>query len=360
MPEKREEKGFVSTFGLGFSFAGCFLGAGYVSGRELWQFFGKYGVWGFAGLAVSLVLLFLLGAVTLLLTFRSGETELSELVIPWELPRLKGFVSVFTLIFLFGITCIMTAGVSALAKQAFFLPKGPSGFAFSLLIAVLTLTGLEGMITAFSAIVPVLTVSTAALCIFACFRLPASTGLSNPGTSSSFGALLFSAVVYAAYNMYGSVAILAPFGERLKDRKTLWGGLLLGTLLLLLIAAPILIVLLLHPEMTGEELPMLAVAMALSPGLGRGFALLLFLAMLGTAFSCFLTAFTQIRELVPLFGRHERLSVFLLSLLLWFGSLFGFGRLIDLIYPVFGIIGSFFLACLVIKYRMFRKRRDDC
>ena len=36
---KRKE----SALRLGFTFAGCYLGAGYVSGQELWQFFGCFG-----------------------------------------------------------------------------------------------------------------------------------------------------------------------------------------------------------------------------------------------------------------------------------------------------------------------------
>ena len=43
---------------LAFTYIGCFLGAGFVSGQELWQFFGAFGVWGYVG--------FLLAAVNLI------------------------------------------------------------------------------------------------------------------------------------------------------------------------------------------------------------------------------------------------------------------------------------------------------
>ena len=33
----------ISARQLGAAFSGCFLGAGYVSGREMWQFFGRFG-----------------------------------------------------------------------------------------------------------------------------------------------------------------------------------------------------------------------------------------------------------------------------------------------------------------------------
>ena len=84
------KKGRVSAAGLGFTFAGCFLGAGYVSGRELWEFFGRFGVWGFA--------------------------------------------DVFTVFSLFGVSCIMTAGVGALAEQAFQLPTKACALVFALLV----------------------------------------------------------------------------------------------------------------------------------------------------------------------------------------------------------------------------------
>ena len=41
---------------LAFTYVGCFLGAGFVSGQELWQFFGAFGGLGFLGFAVAVAL----------------------------------------------------------------------------------------------------------------------------------------------------------------------------------------------------------------------------------------------------------------------------------------------------------------
>ena len=35
----------IKTFSLAFTYVGCFLGAGFISGQELWQFFGAFGNW---------------------------------------------------------------------------------------------------------------------------------------------------------------------------------------------------------------------------------------------------------------------------------------------------------------------------
>ena len=47
----------ISARQLGAAFSGCFLGAGYVSGREMWQFFGRFGPVGWLGLCLSIALL---------------------------------------------------------------------------------------------------------------------------------------------------------------------------------------------------------------------------------------------------------------------------------------------------------------
>ena len=44
----------INSLSLCLTFAGCFLGAGYVSGQELWQFFGAYGIGGIAGFIVAI------------------------------------------------------------------------------------------------------------------------------------------------------------------------------------------------------------------------------------------------------------------------------------------------------------------
>ena len=51
MPQK------IGTLRLALTFAGCFLGAGYVSGQELWQYFGAFGARGLLGLVLAVALL---------------------------------------------------------------------------------------------------------------------------------------------------------------------------------------------------------------------------------------------------------------------------------------------------------------
>lgn len=63
----------IGALRLGLTFAGCFLGAGYVSGQELWQYFGAFGAHGLLGLVLAIALLGGTGVVLLRLSARTGH-----------------------------------------------------------------------------------------------------------------------------------------------------------------------------------------------------------------------------------------------------------------------------------------------
>lgn len=102
---KRKE----SALRLGFTFAGCYLGAGYVSGQELWQFFGCFGWQGIAGLLLAVALSFFFGVLLLRLVQRTGCDQTDALVIRRPIPLLRDAVGLLQLFFLFGILVIMAA-----------------------------------------------------------------------------------------------------------------------------------------------------------------------------------------------------------------------------------------------------------
>lgn len=127
----------IGTLRLGLTFAGCFLGAGYVSGQELWQYFGAFGAHGLLGLALAIALLGGTGVLLLRLSARTGIEAMDALIVRADIPWLRTLVGVLTAALLFGVVCIMTAGI-VYAVLLFF---GMFGTSVSSLVAVLTYTG---------------------------------------------------------------------------------------------------------------------------------------------------------------------------------------------------------------------------
>lgn len=135
----------IGSFNLGLAFAGCFLGAGYVSGQELWQFFGSFGAKGVAGLLVAVALLFFTGIIMILLGRLTRLSEIDKIVVRRDWPLLRGAVTVLELLFLFGVGTIMSAGVGALLEQLFGLAPFIGSAVFAALVAVVSLAGFSGI-----------------------------------------------------------------------------------------------------------------------------------------------------------------------------------------------------------------------
>lgn len=118
MEEKKWNAGSI-----GLTFAGSFLGAGYVSGQELWQFFGSFGGGGLLGVLAALALLAVFGLALMYIISRTGIAEMDTVLVPWErLAWLRKLSSALQLILLFGVIAIMYAGGGALLEQLFSLP----------------------------------------------------------------------------------------------------------------------------------------------------------------------------------------------------------------------------------------------
>lgn len=100
----------LSVTRIASCFPAAFWGAGFVSGQELWQFFGCFGRGGFWGLAISAVLFALCGILLIRLAQISGVKEMDETVIRWNIPWLRRLMAALQCLFLFGIVAIMIAG----------------------------------------------------------------------------------------------------------------------------------------------------------------------------------------------------------------------------------------------------------
>ena len=156
MEEKKWNAGSI-----GLTFAGSFLGAGYVSGQELWQFFGSFGGGGLLGVLAAMALLAVFGLALMYIISRTGIAEMDAVLVPWKrLAWLRKLSSALQLILLFGVIAIMYAGGGALLEQLFSLPTWLGRTLMAALVTLVALRGLRGAVGAFSLIVPVIVALT--------------------------------------------------------------------------------------------------------------------------------------------------------------------------------------------------------
>ncbi len=344
---------------LALTYAGCFLGAGYVSGQELWQFFGAFGLWGRLGLVLALGGMLAFSLMLLRLVGRTGIVEMDRIVVPWELPLLRRLCALLQVVFLFGVGVIMAAGAGALLEKLIGIPVWLGCGLFTLTVMAVSVRGLGGMVDAFSLTVPVLVMATVAFAVAAGVKMGGEVSFSAAGGGENplLGSWIFSALSFAGYNLFGSIGILSPVGGCVEKRAA-GKGLSLGSAFLLVIALSVVFTMAVMPHTAAQELPMLSAALELFPLGGYLYGGLLLLAMFGTALSTLVAVITYGELHFPKVKSGRRWLIPGMGVLLFVGSLAGFGDLIGVIYPLFGYAGSVFLVMVWIHDYQVRKRSN--
>ena len=122
----------VKGLSLSFTYVGCFLGAGFVSGQELWQFFSCFGPVGLLGFLGTAALFFCVDYSLLRLIMTTGQEDMARMLTPGDRPKLRIAVSVMQGLLLFGVCVIMIAGGSVLLCRPLGVPVWLAGLIFLL------------------------------------------------------------------------------------------------------------------------------------------------------------------------------------------------------------------------------------
>ncbi len=345
----------ITVTQLAMSFVGLFLGAGFVSGQELWQFFACFGPVGLIGFIGTAALFFYINYANLKLIQVTGQEDLGRLMTYGDHPLLRGFVNFMQYLLLFGVAVIMIAGAASLIAQFLPIPVWLAGLIFTIIVAIVALWGIQGVVTVFSIVVPITTVVAVILSVIVLVK----SGFNFPPAYGSVSPLMpnwiIGFITYAAYNLFGTVSILVPTVKLIDGQKTILRGLGVGSALLIVLAWSMISALMVSPEAGLTELPMTTLASELNPVLGAVYGLLMGLGMFSSCLSSVEAAVSQLSIHFTKINTHRRLFATCLLLASYALSLLGFGNLIGIIYPVFGYASIPFLICLVLNWRKVKK-----
>ncbi len=350
----------LNSFKIAWIFAGCFLGAGFVSGQELWQFFGEFSVMGIVGLVLAISILSFLGIVIMRIAALSDTGEMDKIIIP-DGPRFLGiFAGALQWIFMIGVVVIMIAGAGALIEMITGVDSAIGGAVFTLLLTLLALLGKSGVSSVFSICVPVITVMSVAFSVLSLVKFEPEAIEDISSANSLLPGWGIAAVTYAAYNIFSSVGILSPFGKDIKNARLSVKGIVLGGLVLLVISLSILSALRNRPSALAEPLPMLRIAMDISFAAGCVYALLLMGGLLGTSLSCLVAVKMFAEAKSESIRKYRIIFTVLLGCACYALSLVGFADLVGTVYPIFGYVSAVFMLLMIFNYIKLKKenRRD--
>ncbi|UUZ93934.1 hypothetical protein LJK87_04485 [Paenibacillus sp. P25] len=95
---------------ISFTYIGTVVGAGFATGQEILQFFTRYGWMATLTIGIACALFVWLGIKLMLIAHELNAKSYEDLNNLLFGPKIGGYVSLFTLITLFGVTTVMLAG----------------------------------------------------------------------------------------------------------------------------------------------------------------------------------------------------------------------------------------------------------
>ena len=351
----------IGTFQLAVMFCGCFLGAGFLSGNELWQFFASFGLKGLIGCFISVSLIGLFCGFIIEISIDRKTENPEQVLLPRRLHKSSMLFGVLQAVLVFAIIVIMVSGSSTLIHSMSNINRNFVGIIFCAALAVFVLLGTDRIVNAFSVLIPFIASSSVVIGVIVIARnsgalaIPNSTGSGNPLLDN----WIVSAISYLSYSIFSSVGVFSAVSGKVKDKKTLWTGVLLGAFLMSIMAAVIIFVIWSVPNAMNAELPMLSAALSLGRISGVVYAVLLALGMFGAALSCYMALANYFRIKFVLQSKAYKLVVIVIAALAFLGSIFGFGDLVGTVYPIFGYIGIAVLILLLTNFIKLEKKQKN-
>lgn len=353
MEGKSVKHSSIGVFRIAGAYIGTVVGAGFSSGQEILRFFAAHGLAGLWGVVVASVLFFFFGYTALLLGKALSARSHLEVVRFTNGKVLGGAIDIIITLFLFGGFGVMIAGAGAVFREQF--GAAPVwGMLIMAVVSMLTvMTGIKGVVSAISAVVPLLIIMVVLIFVINAVKnplTPAETDMSKSVAAATPNWFL-SAVNYASYNLVTAVAVLAPIGANVSNKKSLLGGALLGAAGLGLGIGAINFCLMTNiTEVAALEVPMITVAAKVSAPVRLLFAVVIFTEIYSTAIG-------------DLYGFSQRISLSLPKTLLialatagaFAAGQLGFSNLVRFLYPAVGYGALLFFAGAV--YVWIKKRK---
>ncbi|MDF2962703.1 MAG: rane protein [Paenibacillus sp.] len=333
-----------SILQVSFTYVGTVVGAGFATGQEILQFFTRYGWMATLTIGVSSLLFVWLGIKLMLLAHdvkaRSYE-DLNKLLFG---AKVGEWISLFTLVTLFGVTTVMLAGAGSVFTEQFHLPY-QFGLIITLILAFIVLNkGMKAILAVNSIVVPLM-LTFSCIVVWYTWDLPGSDNWLHLTSDYTTGRIWFAPVLYAAFNLSMAQGVLVPLGSQTKDRSVLfWGGICGGFIIGMMLLAGHFALSAQMPGISQFDIPMGHLIHKLGPVLQLLFICVIYGEIFTTLIADVYGLSTQLEQRTRLSRTWILLLILFLSYLI---SQLGFKALLSTLYPLFGLVSTAWLVMII-------------
>lgn len=320
-----------------FLILGTMIGAGYASGREIWQFFGEESALGI--IIFSLLLMFCI-YVIMTLSYKFQTNHYMPILETLLGKKIAVLYDGMVFLFLFSTTMVMIAGGGA-ALEVLRLPYWGGIALISICLVGLFFGEKNGLVVMNTMVIPLLLVFLLGLLIR--YANGAEHVLRVDWQKQSNWHAAFS---FTSLNIVSLLAVLGGIGGSIKSKQEIWvasvgSGLVLGAVSFLYNQS----LLQISHEIALYEIPLFALLKNYPFIITVAMSCLLLVAIYTTAASGVFGLVTRLKNKFR--GPMWLLALIITCLMIPFTTL-KFSTLIAILYPIYGILNLYVLAAILI------------
>ncbi|MGD9678389.1 MAG: hypothetical protein AB7V16_08600 [Vulcanibacillus sp.] len=331
----------INGLKLGILIIGTTIGAGFASGREVWEFFSSYGVKSTTGIFIFMAINTITSICIVSISYKHKTSNYYELLVVIMGRKLAKIFDIVIFFYLLSVSVVMFAGSGATLEQWNF-PFVIGIIVLAIAIWIIIISGVEGLIKINVLFIPLLLIVILYVTYQYVFLIPNYSG----GHIRSNLKVWPSAITYSALNAISLLGVLSTIGNKIKSRIEIFIGGIFGGLSLGVVALMLNLSILKVEYVQQYEIPLFSL-------ISKDKMFLLLIASITIWLAIYTTALSNIYSLVTrIQNRWTNLSTskitFIIILIIAPLSFFGFSILVNILYPLYGVISLYLMATILL------------
>lgn len=333
-----------NTLKIIFVIIGTLIGAGFASGREIFLFFSKYGENGKIGIILTGIITGIIIYKVLEITKTYEINNYNRLLqkINWKHDKLNKYINLIENSFLLISFYIMIAGFSAYIEQTYNTPIYISSTIFVIICYIIFKKSIQGVIKANEILVPILIMLITYLGMK---NIPYSFNTSTTtGLQASSSGWIIGSILYASYNSILLIPVLTGLRNYLDSKKQIIKISIISSSIIIILTLFIYFLLLRGEFFVSElEMPLIEITMQF----GTIFKYIYGFVIIASIFTSAISAGYSFLGNVSKTNKSYEIILLIMSITGIAVSNIGFSKLVEMLYPLFGILGLLQIWMLV-------------
>ncbi|MCR8849153.1 hypothetical protein NQ095_12090 [Rossellomorea sp. SC111] len=339
-------KKMAGSFQIAAVYVGTVIGAGFATGREIVEFFTRFGFVGFIAILLSGYLFITMGTKIMLkshdIKAKSFEEFNEYLFGKW----FSKIMNIVMMIMLIGVSAVMLSGAGAVFQEQLLLSK-QLGILLTIALGFFTMmVGIKGLFAVNTFVVPLMIVFNLILMVYSVRHADfLDAFLMIPHAEDGWKSVV-APFSYVAFNLAMAQAVLVPVAGEVEDREIIKYGGYLGGFFLTLILISSHITLVMIPNVTQYQIPMAVVMKSFVSGVYLIYILIIY----GEIFTSVIGGvFGLEKQLVNYWKGSSLLTFTGIFMMIYSLSFFEYSELLSYLYPLFGYMSLVFIILLWMK-----------